>query len=128
MRLGIVPAVISPFVARKVGRAHVMRYVTGGEIFDGEEAVRIGLAHRAATMAALEAELAGWIEGILAAGPKAVREAKALLMSVWGREPSACRDETASTIARVRCSAEGQEGLTAFFEKRAPSWRESERE
>jgi methylglutaconyl-CoA hydratase len=114
VKLGIIPAVISPFVLPKIG-AHARRYFLTGERFDADTALRVGLVHEVAD------DLDGAIESIvgelLTSGPEAVREAKRLI-----RERPA-GDETAQIAARLRSGEEGQEGLRAFLEKRPPSWR-----
>jgi methylglutaconyl-CoA hydratase len=114
VKLGIIPAVISPFVLPKIG-AHARRYFLTGERFDADTAHRIGLVQEIAD------DLNGAIESIvgelLTSGPEAVREAKRLI-----RERPA-GDETAQIAARLRSGEEGQEGLRAFLEKRPPSWR-----
>jgi methylglutaconyl-CoA hydratase len=115
VKLGIVPAVISPFALAKIGSSAARRYFVTGERFDAATALRIGLAHE------LTAELDAAVEAVagelLTAGPAAARAAKDL-----ARAPLAA-DETARVIAERRTSEEGQEGLHAFLEKRPPSWR-----
>jgi len=116
VRLGIVPAVISPFVLVKIGSA-ARRYFVTGERFDAEAALRIGLVSEIADDAGERAEEI--VRDILAGGPIAVREAKRLV-----REPPA-GEETARIAATRRTSAEGQDGLRAFLERRSPGWIES---
>jgi methylglutaconyl-CoA hydratase len=116
VRLGIVPAVISPFVLRKVGEA-ARRYFVTGERFDATTALRIGLVSEVAENAG---ERAGSIvEEILAGGPIAVREAKRLVRA----RPVGV--DTAHIAAERRTSDEGQDGLRAFLERREPAWRRS---
>jgi methylglutaconyl-CoA hydratase len=114
VKLGIIPAVISPFVLPKIG-AHARRYFLTGERFDACAALRIGLVHEVAEN--LDAAVERVIVEILSAGPEAVREAKKLI-----RERPA-GDNTAQIAARLRAGDEGQEGLRAFLERRTPSWR-----
>jgi methylglutaconyl-CoA hydratase len=113
VKLGIIPAVISPFVLTKIG-AHARRYFLTGERFGAEAALRIGLVHE------VTADLDGTVERIvgeiLSSGPEAVRAAKALVRE----QPAA--DELPHVAARRRTSAEGQEGLRAFLEKRRAGW------
>ena len=110
-KLGIVPAVISPFVLAKIGSSAARRYFVTGERFDAATALQIGLVHELANHAdRVVAEL-------LSSGPEAARIAKKLAR----RRHDA--DETARITAERRTSAEGQEGLRAFLEKREPSWR-----
>src|SRR5206468_8501241 len=114
VKLGIIPAVISPFVLPKIG-AHARRYFLTGERFDAETALRIGLVHELAEE--LDAAVERVVGDLLAAGPEAVRAAKRLIRERPGG------DETARIAARLRAGEEGQEGLRAFLEKRAPGWR-----
>jgi methylglutaconyl-CoA hydratase len=114
VKLGIIPAVISPFVLPKIG-AHARRYFLTGERFDAQAALRIGLVHEVAE------DLDGAVERVvgelLSSGPEAVRAAKALIRE----RPSGT--DTARIAARLRSSAEGQEGLRAFLERRSARWR-----
>jgi len=114
VKLGIIPAVISPFVLPKIG-AHARRYFLTGERFDAGSALRIGLVHEVAEN--LDAAVERVVIEILTAGPEAVREAKKLI-----RERPA-GDKTAQIAARLRAGDEGQEGLRAFLERRTASWR-----
>ncbi len=114
VKLGIVPAVISPFVLPKIG-AHARRYFLTGERFDAQTALRIGLVHEIAPD--LERAVERIVGGLLSSGPEAVRAAKELIR----RRPTG--EETAHIAARLRSGDEGQEGLRAFLEKRAPRWR-----
>jgi methylglutaconyl-CoA hydratase len=114
VKLGIVPAVISPFALAKIGTGAARRYFTTGERFSAEVALRIGLVHEVADD--LDAAVARIVGELLTAGPDAARMAKTL-----ARAPLSA-DETAERIAAQRTSAEGQEGLRAFLEKRAPGW------
>jgi len=114
VRLGIIPAVISPFVLARIGPAAARRYFLTGERFGALEALRIGLVHEVAED--LDAAVGRTLEAILAGGPEAVRAAKRLVLDA----PLA--DETATRLAERRASAEGQEGLAAFLERREPRW------
>lgn len=114
VRLGIVPAVISPFVLARIGPGAARRYFLTGERFGAHEARRIGLVHEVA--ADVDAAVARALDGILAGGPEAVRAAKRLVLD------APLGDGTASRLAERRASAEGQEGLAAFLEGRDPSW------
>ena len=115
VKLGIVPAVISPFALAKIGTSAARRYFTTGERFDATTALRIGLVHEVA--ADLDAAVERVLAELRSAGPAAARAAKAL-----ARAPLSA-SETARLIAEHRTSAEGQEGLKAFLEKRPASWR-----
>lgn len=115
VRLGIIPAVISPFVLAKIGPGHARRLFLTGERFDAETALRIGLVHE------VNADIGGaaerFIAEILKSGPEATRAAKRL-----AREQPTTGAELARTAAGMRAGAEGQEGLRAFLEKRRPGW------
>ncbi|MGH3004374.1 MAG: enoyl-CoA hydratase-related protein [Gaiellaceae bacterium] len=115
VRLGIIPAVISPFVLRRIGPAPARRLFLTGERFDAGTARRIGLVHEVA--ADLDDAVERVLADLLAGGPEAVRAAKRLVRELPGGT------ETARIAAERRTSAEGQEGLRAFLEKRAPAWR-----
>jgi len=114
VKLGIVPAVISPFALAKIGPSAARRYFVTGEPFDAHTALRIGLVHEAARD--LDAALERILAEVLSAGPKAARAAKRLVLE----RPDG--PETARSIAERRTSDEGQEGLHAFLEKRRPNW------
>ncbi len=116
VKLGIVPAVISPFALAKIGPGAARRYFVTGERFGAESALRIGLVHEVAED--LDGTVERLIGEILSAGPEAVRAAKRLVLE----RPDG--PETARRIAERRASDEGQEGLRAFLEKRLPAWRE----
>jgi methylglutaconyl-CoA hydratase len=122
VKLGIIPAVISPFVVRKIGQTHARRWFTSGAQFDGKEAERIGLVARAADEATIKKEFDAYLEAVLASGPIAVREAKKLIDKVILADPKEAADITVPWIARLRSSPEGQEGMSAFFAKRPPNW------
>jgi len=115
VKLGIIPAVISPFVLPKIGPGAARRYFVTGERFDAETALRIGLVHEVA--ADLDAAVERVLGELLSAGPHAARWAKRLVRE----RPDG--PETARWIAERRTSDEGQEGLRAFLEKRPPNWR-----
>jgi methylglutaconyl-CoA hydratase len=114
VKLGIIPAVISPFVLPKIG-AHARRYFLTGERFDAETALRIGLIGAIGTP--LDDAVNQVVAELLSSGPEAVREAKRLI-----RERPAGA-ETAQIAARLRAGPEGQEGLRAFLDRREPGWR-----
>jgi methylglutaconyl-CoA hydratase len=118
VKLGIVPAVISPFALAKIGPSAARRYFVTGERFDAVTALRIGLVHE--VEADLDGAVARIVNELLGAGPAATRTAKGL-----ARAPLSA-DETARTIAEHRTSGEGQEGLQAFLEKRRAAWRADE--
>ncbi len=119
-RLGLVPAVISPYVVRRLGPGRAAPFLLGGEVALGEEALRIGVAHECAEdlPAALEATLARYLES----APHAARRTKALMLREAPLPPGDIEELTIRTIAGARASAEGQEGAAAFFGKTPPSW------
>jgi len=115
VKLGIVPAVISPFALAKIGPGAARRYFVTGERFSAAEALRIGLIHAVADD--LDDAVERVVAELLSSGPTAARAAKDL-----ARAPRSA-EETAARIAEHRTSPEGQEGLRAFLEKRSPTWR-----
>ncbi len=123
VKLGIIPAVISPFVMEKIGSGHMRRYGLTAERFSAAEAKRIGLVHE---VFASEAEMDRWIEQICetlkANGPNALTAAKRIFTEVAGLPWDKVQERTTRTIAELRASPEGQEGLKAFLEKRKPNW------
>jgi methylglutaconyl-CoA hydratase len=122
VKLGIIPAVISPFALAKIGRSAARELFLTGARFSAARAHQIGLVHQVVAAPALDATIDAYVRDILTAGPEAVAAAKALIADVWGRSAEAATTITAAAIATRRVSAEGQEGLTAFLEKRKPSW------
>lgn len=122
VKLGIVPAVISPFVLAKIGRSAARELFLTGMRFDAARAREIGLVHRVVPDAALDVTVSAYIGEIAAAGPEAVNAAKTLIRDVWDCPVEQIGTTTAQAIASRRVSAEGQEGLRAFLEKRKPAW------
>ena len=122
-RLGILPAVISPFVIAKIGESNARALFPGGRRFDATRAARIGLVHEIVEgEEALDAAVDAAVSDLLAAGPTAARAAKAVVREVRGLGHGSTKWHTARLIARQRVSAEAQEGFAAFSEKRKPSW------
>jgi methylglutaconyl-CoA hydratase len=122
-RLGILPAVISPFVVAKVGDTHARALFPGGRRFDAVRAQRIGLVHEVVEgAAALDAAVENAVTDVLAAGPTAARAAKAIVREVRGLGHGSAKWHTARVIARQRVSDEAQEGFRAFTERRRPGW------
>jgi methylglutaconyl-CoA hydratase len=122
VRLGILPAVISPYVVRKVGPSFATAAFTTGIRFDSHRAFATGLIHSVVDAGQLDPEIDRFIEAIVAGGPEAVNAAKRLVREVTDRSPAEVRDLTVERIATARVSAEGQDGMRAFLEKRPPSW------
>ncbi|MFN2387920.1 MAG: enoyl-CoA hydratase-related protein [Thermoanaerobaculia bacterium] len=122
VKLGILPSVISPFVIRSIGVRQARRLFLTGTRFDAEEARRIGLVHAVSPADGLEELCRREIEALLSSAPEAVRTAKKLIAEVAGRSPEEAMPLTVRTIAERRASEEAREGLSAFLEKRPPSW------
>jgi methylglutaconyl-CoA hydratase len=123
-KLGIIPAVISTFVVPKIGETHARALFATGERFGADRALRIGLVHAIVDdEAALDERVASILGELRTAGPTAIRAAKALVREIRTLGPEAARSHTPRHIAQQRTSAEGQEGLAAFVEKREPGWR-----
>ncbi|HXE96104.1 MAG TPA: enoyl-CoA hydratase/isomerase family protein [Dongiaceae bacterium] len=124
VRLGLIPSVISPYVIAAIGERACRRYFQSAELFDAMEAFRLGLVHEVVEDAdALQARGAQLSAQLLQNGPGAMAEAKRLIAAVSGHPlDDALIVDTATRIADRRVSAEGQEGLSAFLEKRKPGW------
>jgi len=122
-KLGILPAVISPFVLAKIGRSHARALALTGERFDAARALAIGLVHEVvASDDDLDAAIARILREVRGASPTGIAATKALFADVTDADYDATLELTASAIAAQRTSAEGQDGLRAFLEKRAPAW------
>lgn len=122
VRLGIIPAVISPYVLGKIGESAARELLLTGERFEAVRALEIGLVRAAVPESDLDAAIEGRVEELLKAGPRAVAEAKALIREVAWRRIEDVQRYTVERIADIRVSPEGQEGLRAFLEKRKPAW------
>ena len=122
-KLGLSPATISPYVIRAMGERNARRYFLTAEVFDAEEALRIGMLSVLVPKDQLDATVGGLVQNLLAGGPEAHGKIKTLIRAVAGRRPD---DElvadTAKRIAEIRGSPEGKEGIAAFLEKRKASW------
>jgi methylglutaconyl-CoA hydratase len=123
VRIGLVPATISPYVIRAIGERAARRYFMTGERFDAADALALGLVGEVIDAEDLDDRLYTLVDNLLENGPAAVRAAKALVNRVSGQalEPGLIED-TCERIAAIRVSPEGQEGLAAFLEKRQPAW------
>ena len=121
-KLGILPAMISPFVLPKIGVSAARALFLTGMRFDAATAHAIGLVHAVVPAEELDAAVHRYVAEILSAAPTAVARAKALIPAVWGRAPEDVAALTAQSIAAQRGSPEGQEGLRAFLDKRTPTW------
>ena len=125
VRIGLAPAVISPYVVKAIGERATRRYALTAERFDGVRARELGLLAECHAAEALDAALDGWLDNLLLNSPQALRACKALLRRVGtGELDEPLRQATEQAIARLRVSPEGQEGLQAFLEKRTPAWQE----
>ena len=123
-KLGLSPATISPYVMRAIGARAASRYFLTAEVFDGAEALRIGLLSALVPAAELDAAVDGLAQHLLAGGSEAHARIKDLIRQVAGRPiDSALKSDTARRIAEIRASPEGKEGIAAFLEKRKPSWK-----
>ena len=124
-KLGLVPAVISPYVVAAIGARHARRWFQSGALFDAPRALAMNLVHEIMPADALDGAVERELDAMLKAGPTAMLVAKRLVEGIFGRDEPAQRkldEQTAALIARLRVSLEGQEGLTAFLEKRPPNW------
>lgn len=123
VRLGLIPAVISPYVVQAIGARAARRYFLTAERFDAPEALRLGLVNGVVDATELDAAVASLVKPLLAGGPVAIAAAKALIAAVDNRPIEAdVIDDTAHRIARQRAGDEGREGVAAFLEKRPPGW------
>lgn len=122
VRLGIAPAMISPYVLRAIGPRQARRYFLTGERFSAAAAERIGLVHQVVAADRLDATVSETIADLLAGAPGAQAECKQLIRHVAGHAAGP-DPELAAWIARLRAAPEGREGLSAFLDKRLPSWR-----
>lgn len=122
VKLGIVPAVISPFVIEKIGRSAARELFLTGARFTAARAREIGLIHAVVPMEALDAAVERSAGDILTGGGEAIAASKALIAAVWNAPLATAQAMTAEAIATRRVSAEGQEGLNAFLQKRKPGW------
>jgi len=123
VRIGLAPGVISPYVVQAIGERASRRYALSAERFNGDRACEIGLLSETYPLPDLESAVEKWTETLMQNSPQAMRVCKALLQEVGsGVLSDALRKRTETTIAGIRVSEEGQEGLNAFLEKRSPAW------
>ena len=123
VRLGIVPAMISPYVVAAIGERHARRYFVSGEEFDSAEAFRIGLLHDIVELDQLNAAVGNMLSQLYCGGPHAIVAAKQQISRVaHAGITEAVVADTATAIANIRATSEAQEGLTAFLEKRKAAW------
>lgn len=123
VKIGLIPATISPYVIAAIGQRASRRYFTSAERFNAHTALQLGLISAIAEADELDPTINQWIEQLLGNSPGAITAAKALIFDIAGREINqALIEESCQRIADIRVSAEGQEGLAAFLEKRSPAW------
>jgi methylglutaconyl-CoA hydratase len=125
VKLGILPAVISPFAIEKIGPSAARELFLTGARFSAARAREIGLVHAVAPAPHLDAVVDDYVRELLSSAPEAIAAAKSLIGKVTGRPPADVADLTAATIARHRVSEEGQDGMRAFLEKRKARWNRS---
>jgi methylglutaconyl-CoA hydratase len=123
VKLGIIPAMIAPYALAKIGRSAARELFLTGTRFSAERAREIGLAHDVVTAAELDSRVEHYVAEVLSSGPDAIAEAKQLLRTIWHRPPRDVQELMAQAITARRSSAEAQEGMHAFLEKRPPSWK-----
>ena len=121
-RLGILPAVVSPYVVRKIGPARATGLFITGSRIDAKRAHEIGLVERLVEPSDLDSAVGRVLDAIISGGPRAVNAAKRLVRELEGKRIDELADLTVKRIAEIRVSHEGQEGLRAFLEKRDPRW------
>ncbi|WKD26765.1 enoyl-CoA hydratase/isomerase family protein [Halomonas sp. KG2] len=123
VKIGLSPAVISPYVQRALGERQMRRYALTAEVMDAPTAMALGLVHQVVEHDALDSAVDAMLDTLLGGSPQAQRATKALLASVAQAPGSdATREHTCQVISKLRVSQEGQEGLASFFEKRRPAW------
>ncbi len=126
VKIGVIPSMISPYVIAAIGERQARRYFITGEEFDVSEAWRIGLIHDIVEADELQGAVGGMLAKLYSSGPKAMAAAKQLIpLAAHANIDEALLDETARRIAAIRATPEGQEGLSAFLEKRKPRWVEA---
>jgi methylglutaconyl-CoA hydratase len=122
VRLGLMPAVISPYLIRAMGARQARRWFLTAARFDAAEALRLGLVHAVVPADALDAAVAAEVKALKAAAPGALTACKELIALASSPLDAALIEETAQRIAVRRASAEGRDGVSAFLEKRKPGW------
>ncbi|HUV30142.1 MAG TPA: enoyl-CoA hydratase/isomerase family protein [Acidobacteriota bacterium] len=122
VKIGVVPACIGPYVIKKMGEGKARELFITGERMPAERAFQVGLVNKVVEDDRLDAEVDRLVQDLLTSGPEAVAMAKKLIGEAPGMSPEQFKPYTAQMIARLRVSDEGQEGMTAFLEKRKPAW------
>jgi len=124
VKLGLIPSCISPYVIKKIGEGPAREFFLTGERIAAEKARAIGLVNEVAREGELDAVVAKWVNQLVTSGPVAVAKCKELIKRVPQMDLDEAGPYTAEMIAKMRTSAEGQEGMAAFLEKRKPKWAE----
>ena len=122
VKIGLIPAAISPYVVKRIGECKAREYFLTGERISAEKGEKIGLVNRVCPYENLDSEIENMVERLLSSGPDAMASCKELLFKVPQISLEEAKEYTARMIANLRVSDEGQEGMTAFLEKRKPSW------
>jgi methylglutaconyl-CoA hydratase len=123
IRLGLIPAMISPYAVAAIGERYARRYMLTAERIDATEALRIGLLHEVCDAARLDEQVSKIVAHTLRGGPDSIAASKALIATVaHGPIDERRREYTARAIASIRASSEGKEGIGSFLEKRTPAW------
>jgi methylglutaconyl-CoA hydratase len=123
VKLGLIPATISPYVVRAMGARSAHRYFLTAERFTAQEAHRVGLVHEVTSAEGLDTKVAELTQALVSASPNAVRACKKLVQDVAEREINdALVAQTVAGIADIRASSEGKEGVQSFLQKRKPNW------
>ena len=123
VKLGLIPATISPYVIKAMGEQAARRYFLTAERFGAQEALRIGFVHEVVSMETLDARVAEIVKALVNNSPNAVQQAKVLVRDVTGQPVNdALLADTAERIAQIRASDQGREGVASFLEKRKPAW------
>jgi len=122
VKIGLIPAVISPYVVRRIGESRARQYFLTGERISAKRAEEIGLVHRVVPTSSLDEAVDETIKMLLSSGPQAIRRSKEIIRKVPLMSLEEAKEYTARIIAELRISPEGQEGMAAFLEKRKPKW------
>lgn len=123
VKLGIMPAMIAPYAVAKIGRSAARELFLTGRRFTARRALEIGLVHAVVPAVELDVKVDEYVAEVLSSGPDAIAEAKDLLQQIWHRPPRDVQELMAQSIAARRSSAEAQEGMRAFLEKRDAAWK-----
>lgn len=122
VKLGLIPSVISPYLSAAIGPSEARRFFHTAELFDAEDAKRIGILHEAVDDKELDDRVEAVIQSILGNAPEANIACKSLIRVLGSRVDDEIRMDTGRRIATIRATGEAQEGIAAFFDKRSPNW------